>query len=146
MLRMSNCGLVTNGLCNRTLRTRRETMSSHHRPAQADESASVATLGSFDSASWVAEQFGEEGSLRDISLGAAPRADIHQIEESLEFHECLQCSKTFHCASSLHIHVQREHENNHRGFKCPHCGKGFTRRSEMGRHVGVRYIIRHADS
>lgn len=165
-----------------------------------DESTSLATLGSFGSASWVAEQFNhqtqqqqtqqneEEIALLNQQLHVddllllptlptpqasnnnshSPRSHSNslvmnvQTDESAEYHyECTECSRSFPTPDSLHNHCEQDHRDSNtnsqqshqyrhdqkqqqqqqqqpRAFKCPHCGKAFTRRSEMGRHVGVR--------
>lgn len=141
-----------------------------------DDTLSLATLGSFGSVSWVAEQFSD--------YPTAHQSTNVQVDESIEFnYECTICSRAFVTDATLHAHMNQCHGNYYtgnnlsnqhssvtlddeeddedaehvevgtidygpdkaddrkRGFKCPHCGKGFTRRSEMGRHVGVSFFF-----
>lgn len=141
-----------------------------------DDTLSLATLGSFGSVSWVAEQFAE--------YTTAQQSTNVQVDESIEYnYECTICSRAFATDTNLRTHMNQCHSNYYtgknssnqhssitlddeeddedtehveigavddspdkdedpqRGFKCPHCGKGFTRRSEMGRHVGVSLFI-----
>lgn len=109
----------------------------------ADESTSVATLGSFGSASWVAEQFSVE---RGESMSPPPEltGEVSTNEDDgdvTDRHVCTECTRTFDSSARLQAHFERVHASLERGFKCPHCGKAFTRRSEMGRHVGVRLFF-----
>lgn len=105
---------------------------------RCDDTHSVATLGSFASASWVAEHFAEEES-REILIDEVewtPESQLSRKSRS-SLSEQNQIGGSFSSREEL---CDQTIPNNleERGFRCPHCGKGFTRRSEMGRHVGVR--------
>lgn len=112
-----------------------------------DDCVSVATLGSFGTASWVAGHFLEDESRRsggDDGCGWEINGRLEESSGSL--HACKQCSNEYDSRSALRVHMDRVHRGDSAGgaatagFECPHCGKAFTRRSEMGRHVGVRCI------
>lgn len=141
----------------------------------SDDNISLATLGSFGSVSWVAEQFAEYATAQQLTNV--------QVDESIEYnYECTICSRAFATDTMLSSHMnqcnsnyykekisnnqhssvtldgdEEDEDTKHSGvstiddgpdkdedpqrmFKCPHCGKGFTRRSEMGRHVGVSLL------
>lgn len=107
-----------------------------------DDCVSVATLGSFGSASWVAGHFLEDESGRSGGEdGHASETDGAAGESCRIYHGCKQCSNDFKSRSALQTHMEEAHAGGSTAaFGCPHCGKAFTRRSEMGRHVGVRWF------
>lgn len=105
-----------------------------------DDSTSVATLGSFGSASWVAGHFVEDESRE---------AHTNQLEclsgSHSDNHDNCRTSTMKQLKDPHSIEVgcrepEQDRNMNERGFRCPHCGKAFTRRSEMGRHVGVSAV------
>lgn len=116
-------------------------MTSRRSLALHDESSSVATLGSFGSASWVAGQIAGDVVRPEDSHEVAQPSCIRQIEDSIEYHECPVCSRLFRSMKHLREHFELTHVGSEaeRNYRCPHCDKRFTRRSEMGRHVGVSF-------
>lgn len=124
-------------------------MSSRHMfmsTSFANEAASVATLSSLGSASWVAAHFARDDLFPKHSDAATSPYQEEEAaaaatpEQSRARHACEECTRSFDSTGRLQAHMERVHSGNERGFKCPHCGKGFTRRSEMGRHVGVSQV------
>lgn len=104
-----------------------------------DESTSVASLGSFGSASWVAGHFIEEES------GGEPTDHVDWIPEIQSDKKGKSTSTENLYSVSISLHEDSRGQSPEtklagRGFRCPHCCKAFTRRSEMGRHVGVSII------
>lgn len=104
-----------------------------------NDSTSVASLGSLGSASWVAGHFVQDESREAPIKNADWTPEIQSDNKG----ESMSTENQYSVSISLHEDFReqtQETQQRGRGFRCPHCNKAFTRRSEMGRHVGVGII------
>lgn len=53
-------------------------------------------------------------------------------------HQCVQCDETFDKKSALKIHRERVH--GHLEYICDICGKGYTDRGQLRKHVTSNHV------
>ncbi|KAL3863197.1 hypothetical protein ACJMK2_004963 [Sinanodonta woodiana] len=77
----------------------------------------------------------EEGPSKPTIVKKSASSSKSQI--GTKSFQCSVCEKSFAKVKYLNLHKKRHIPDDDRAFKCPKCSKGFSRSSELERHINI---------